>query len=79
MSTLGRTLKNIMRAGPASSWKQLNIMGDTKYGALIGTDAVGNKFFENNDEIFGMLNPSHVQSMSRSTNPPMLNSRFLHH
>jgi NADH dehydrogenase (ubiquinone) 1 alpha subcomplex subunit 12 len=59
MSTLGRTLKNIMRAGPASAWKQLNTMGDTKFGALIGTDAVGNKFYENNDEIFGTLNPSH--------------------
>jgi hypothetical protein len=54
MSTLGRTLKNFMRAGPASSWKQLQYIGDTKYGALIGTDAVGNKFYENNDEIYGM-------------------------
>lgn len=43
-----------MRAGPASSWKQLQYIGDTKYGALIGTDAVGNKFYENNDEIYGM-------------------------
>lgn len=54
MSTLGRTLKNFMRAGPASSWRQLQFIGDTKYGALIGTDAVGNKYFENNDEIYGM-------------------------
>jgi NADH dehydrogenase (ubiquinone) 1 alpha subcomplex subunit 12 len=54
MSTLGRTLKNFMRAGPASSWRQLQFIGDTKYGALIGTDSVGNKYFENNDEIYGM-------------------------
>ncbi|KAM3589625.1 hypothetical protein VKS41_000483 [Umbelopsis sp. WA50703] len=53
MSTLGRTLKNFMRAGPASSWRQLQFIGDTKYGALIGTDSVGNKYFENNDEIYG--------------------------
>jgi NADH dehydrogenase (ubiquinone) 1 alpha subcomplex subunit 12 len=56
MSTLGRTLKNFMRAGPASSWKQLQYIGDTKYGALIGTDSVGNKYYENNDEIYGTIN-----------------------
>ncbi|ORY96814.1 NADH ubiquinone oxidoreductase subunit NDUFA12-domain-containing protein, partial [Syncephalastrum racemosum] len=53
MSTLPRTIKNVLKAGPLNSLKQMNTIGDTKYGALIGIDRNGNKFFENNDEVSG--------------------------
>lgn len=54
MSTIGRTIKNVLKAGPASALKQMNTIGDTKWGVLVGVDRNGNKFFENNDEISGM-------------------------
>lgn len=53
MSTIGRTIKNVLKAGPANSLKQMNNIGDTKWGAFIGADRFGNKYFENNDEISG--------------------------
>lgn len=31
--------------------RRLTGTGDTKYGRLVGTDAAGNKFFENTDEL----------------------------
>ncbi|KAH7033633.1 NADH ubiquinone oxidoreductase subunit NDUFA12-domain-containing protein [Microdochium trichocladiopsis] len=51
MSTIGRTLKNLGRVGIKDFFKQMNYIGDTKAGALIGTDRFGNKYFENNDEL----------------------------
>ncbi|KAI9315482.1 NADH ubiquinone oxidoreductase subunit NDUFA12-domain-containing protein [Dichotomocladium elegans] len=53
MSTIGRTIKNVVKAGPLSSLKQMNTIGDTKWGPLIGIDRFGNKYFENNEEISG--------------------------
>lgn len=54
MSTLGRTIKNFMKVGPASYIKQLDNICDTKWGRLVGTDVNGNKYFENLDEVSGM-------------------------
>ncbi|KAG2205987.1 hypothetical protein INT47_005305 [Mucor saturninus] len=53
MSTIGRTLKNLMKVGPASYMKQLDTICDTKWGRLVGTDVNGNKYFENLDEVSG--------------------------
>jgi hypothetical protein len=53
MSTIGRTLKNFVKVGPVSYIKQMNNIGDTKWGRLAGIDANGNKYFENNDEVSG--------------------------
>ncbi len=53
MSTIGRTLKNFLKVGPSSYIKQLDTIGDTKWGRLVGTDVNGNKYFENLDEISG--------------------------
>lgn len=53
MSTLARTIKNFMKVGPSSYIKQLDNIGDTKWGILIGVDANGNKYFENNEEVSG--------------------------
>ncbi|KAI7857115.1 NADH ubiquinone oxidoreductase subunit NDUFA12-domain-containing protein [Circinella umbellata] len=53
MSTIGRTIKNVMKVGPSNALKQMNNISDTKWGALIGVDRNGNKFFENNDEVSG--------------------------
>jgi hypothetical protein len=54
MSTIGRTLKNFMKVGPANFVKQLDNIGDTKWGRLVGTDVYGNKYFENLDEVSGI-------------------------
>jgi NADH dehydrogenase (ubiquinone) 1 alpha subcomplex subunit 12 len=53
MSTIGRTLKNLMKVGPASYMKQLDNICDTKWGRLVGTDVNGNKYFENLEEVSG--------------------------
>ncbi|KAG0164895.1 hypothetical protein DFQ28_009554 [Apophysomyces sp. BC1034] len=53
MSTIGRTIKNAIKVGPRNALKQMNNIGDTKWGPLIGIDRNGNKYFENNDEISG--------------------------
>jgi len=51
MSTIGRTIKNFGKVGFKDFFKQMNYIGDTKAGTLIGTDRFGNKYFENNDEL----------------------------
>lgn len=53
MSTIGRTIKNVLKTGPKDALHQMNNIGDTKWGPLIGIDRFGNKYFENNDEISG--------------------------
>ncbi|OZJ06078.1 hypothetical protein BZG36_01113 [Bifiguratus adelaidae] len=54
MSTIGRTIKNLMKVGPANAWRQMNHISDTKAGTLVGIDALGNKYFENTvDEYYG--------------------------
>ncbi|TVY28608.1 NADH dehydrogenase [ubiquinone] alpha subcomplex subunit [Lachnellula hyalina] len=50
MSTTTRTLRNLRRVGIKDALHQMQHIGDTKAGALIGTDRYGNKFFENLEE-----------------------------
>ncbi|EJT69743.1 hypothetical protein GGTG_12626 [Gaeumannomyces tritici R3-111a-1] len=50
MSTITRTLGYLRRIGFKEYWHQLNYIGDTKAGTLIGTDRFGNKFYENMEE-----------------------------
>ncbi|CEG83594.1 Putative NADH ubiquinone oxidoreductase subunit NDUFA12 [Rhizopus microsporus] len=66
MSTIGRTVKNFLKVGPSSYFKQMNTIGDTKWGRLVGVDANGNKFFENNDEVSGNLDPYTYTSLKKS-------------
>ncbi|CAN8095529.1 unnamed protein product [Discula destructiva] len=47
MSTISRTLGNLRKVGLKDYWHQLQYIGDTKAGTLIGTDKFGNKFYEN--------------------------------
>ncbi|KAI3391920.1 hypothetical protein diail_6622 [Diaporthe ilicicola] len=52
MSTITRTLGNIRKIGLKEYWHQLNYIGDTKAGTLVGTDKFGNKYYENwSDEL----------------------------
>ncbi|KAI5849461.1 NADH ubiquinone oxidoreductase subunit NDUFA12-domain-containing protein [Morchella snyderi] len=50
MSTISRTLRYLRRIGFGQYAYQMNRIGDTKYGVLVGTDKYGNKYYENNDE-----------------------------
>ncbi|KAI9729968.1 MAG: hypothetical protein M1834_006166 [Cirrosporium novae-zelandiae] len=50
MSTISRTLRNLRRIGLKQFGHQMQYMGDTKAGTLIGTDRYGNKYFENLEE-----------------------------
>ncbi|KAH0609922.1 uncharacterized protein H6S33_012468 [Morchella sextelata] len=50
MSTISRTLRYLKRIGFKQYAYQMNRIGDTKYGALVGTDKYGNKYYENNTE-----------------------------
>ncbi|KAF2205147.1 NDUFA12-domain-containing protein [Delitschia confertaspora ATCC 74209] len=50
MSTLLRTFRNLRRIGLKEYGHQLQNIGDTKYGALIGQDRYGNKYYENLEE-----------------------------
>ncbi|KAI6379754.1 hypothetical protein MCOR25_001885 [Pyricularia grisea] len=50
MSTLSRTFGYLRRIGIKEYWHQLNYIGDTKAGTLIGTDKFGNKYYENMEE-----------------------------
>lgn len=49
-SSLIRVLRNGWNVGFKSYLRQLNGIGDTKAGKLVGTDAYGNKFYENDSE-----------------------------
>ncbi|KAF2253783.1 NDUFA12-domain-containing protein [Trematosphaeria pertusa] len=51
MSTLLRTLRNLRRAGLKEYGHQLQNIGDTKAGTLIGMDRYGNKYYENLEEL----------------------------
>ncbi|RUP51116.1 NDUFA12-domain-containing protein [Jimgerdemannia flammicorona] len=54
MSTIGRTIKNIIKAGPSRAWRQLNYLGDTKAGTFVGSDVLGNSYYEDTaGEIYG--------------------------
>ncbi|KAK5094876.1 hypothetical protein LTR70_003810 [Exophiala xenobiotica] len=47
MSTILRTLRNLRKIGFKEYGHQMQYMGDTKAGVLVGKDRYGNKFFEN--------------------------------
>ncbi|PYI09990.1 putative NADH-ubiquinone oxidoreductase subunit B17.2 [Aspergillus sclerotiicarbonarius CBS 121057] len=51
MSTIIRTLRNLKRIGFKEYGHQMQYIGDTKAGTLIGVDRYGNKFFENEEEL----------------------------
>ncbi|KAL4883305.1 NADH ubiquinone oxidoreductase subunit NDUFA12-domain-containing protein [Aspergillus karnatakaensis] len=51
MSTIVRTLRNLRKIGFKDYGHQMQYMGDTKAGTLIGTDRFGNKFYENVEEL----------------------------
>ncbi|KAF9975264.1 hypothetical protein BGZ73_001155 [Actinomortierella ambigua] len=53
MSSLPRTIKGFFALGPARFMRQLNNMGDTKVGTLVGVDKFGNKYYENYNESYG--------------------------
>ncbi|KAF4548114.1 ATP-dependent bile acid permease-like protein [Elsinoe fawcettii] len=47
MSTIMRTLRNLRKIGLKDFGHQMQYIGDTKAGALVGTDLYGNKYYEN--------------------------------
>ena len=49
-SSLIRSLRNLSRVGFKDYIRQLNRIGDTKSGTLVGTDDYGNKYLENEQE-----------------------------
>ncbi|KAK9370240.1 NADH ubiquinone oxidoreductase subunit NDUFA12-domain-containing protein [Lipomyces kononenkoae] len=49
-SSLIRVIRNLRRIGFKDYLRQMNSIGDTKYGRLVGVDRYGNKFFENIEE-----------------------------
>ncbi|KAL7752257.1 hypothetical protein RI367_002302 [Sorochytrium milnesiophthora] len=49
--SLTRCIVNALKVGPRSSWKQLMTLGEIKAGTLVGTDNLGNEYYENKDEI----------------------------
>ncbi|KAL0465858.1 NADH ubiquinone oxidoreductase subunit NDUFA12 domain-containing protein [Neurospora intermedia] len=51
MSTITRTIRNLRKVGLKDAWHQMNYIGDTKAGTLVGVDKFGNKFFENQGEL----------------------------
>lgn len=47
MGSLARTIRNIQRGGLQEWWRQLQYIGDAKYGRLVGKDQyVTQKFRE---------------------------------
>ncbi|PWN32513.1 NDUFA12-domain-containing protein [Meira miltonrushii] len=48
--SLPRTISNLRKAGFKQWWRDLQYIGDPKYGRLVGTDSFGNKYFENLEE-----------------------------
>ncbi|KEF60611.1 NADH-ubiquinone oxidoreductase subunit [Exophiala aquamarina CBS 119918] len=50
MSTLTRTFRNLWKIGIKDYGHQMQYIGDTKFGVLIGTDRWGNKYYENLEE-----------------------------
>ncbi|KAG7096672.1 hypothetical protein E1B28_004086 [Marasmius oreades] len=49
MVSLHRTIRNLRRVGLREWWRQMQYIGDAKSGRLVGTDAFGNRYFENMD------------------------------
>lgn len=56
MVSLYRTFRNIQRGGLRAYLRNMLYIGDAKYGRLVGTDVLGNKYYEEetpNEEIYG--------------------------
>ncbi|KAH0021104.1 hypothetical protein KCU84_g16190, partial [Aureobasidium melanogenum] len=51
MSTIMRTLRNLRKIGLKEYGHQMQYMGDTKAGTLIGQDRYGNKYYENMEDL----------------------------
>ncbi|CCE33741.1 related to nadh-ubiquinone oxidoreductase subunit b17.2 [Claviceps purpurea 20.1] len=51
MSTPSRTIRNFRKIGIKEFFHQMQYIGDTKYGRLVGTDRNGNKYYENPEEL----------------------------
>ncbi|KAF2858148.1 putative NADH-ubiquinone oxidoreductase subunit B17.2 [Piedraia hortae CBS 480.64] len=51
MSTITRTLRNLWKGGIKQYGHNLQYIGDTKFGTIVGTDKFGNKYYENIDEL----------------------------
>ncbi|KAI1098843.1 NADH ubiquinone oxidoreductase subunit NDUFA12-domain-containing protein [Jackrogersella minutella] len=51
MSTITRSLRNLWQVGIKDAWHQMQYIGDTKAGVLVGTDRFGNKYFENKEDL----------------------------
>ncbi|KAL8281191.1 hypothetical protein RQP46_006549 [Phenoliferia psychrophenolica] len=45
-----RVVENFRQVGFKGFWRQLNYIGDTKAGTLMGIDQHGNKYFQNTNE-----------------------------
>lgn len=48
MSTVTRTFRNLRKIGLREAGHQMQHIGDTKAGRLVGVDKFGNRYFENN-------------------------------
>lgn len=80
MSSLPRTINGFLKLGPGRFFRQLNNIGDTKVGTLIGTDKFGNKYFENLNESYGTadnLQLASHPSLWFSVEPMLLSYCFL--
>ncbi|PPQ75539.1 hypothetical protein CVT26_012529 [Gymnopilus dilepis] len=49
MVSLARTIRHLRRAGFREWWRQMQYIGDAKWGAYVGKDQFGNRYFENRD------------------------------
>ncbi|WFD24792.1 hypothetical protein MEQU1_003497 [Malassezia equina] len=48
--SLQRTLKYIQQGGFSKYWRDMQYIGDAKWGRMVGIDSNGNMYWENNDE-----------------------------
>ncbi|CAG8670327.1 110_t:CDS:2, partial [Acaulospora morrowiae] len=53
MTSLIRSVRNFFKVGPKEAYTQMLYIGDIKAGTLVGVDKFGNKYYENNEEIYG--------------------------
>ncbi|KAH8194700.1 hypothetical protein TruAng_011134 [Truncatella angustata] len=51
MSTISRTVRNLWKVGVKDYFHQMNNIGDTKAGLLVGSDRFGNKYYQNEEEL----------------------------
>ncbi|KAJ1855191.1 hypothetical protein GGH12_003230 [Coemansia sp. RSA 1822] len=53
MSSLYRFVKNSLRQSPARTFEMYRKLDDAKWGRLVGTDELGNRYYENLEERYG--------------------------